>query len=127
MVVYSDRVHANHSVIIRAENKKDAEIGCLIDYPAFNIISVKREYGVNKLTYNQKKIIGRLFKDFTANRYFTVNVWKPYKTSLNKIAYPVTGEINIYFNESVLLNAINNGYYKKGLTNIRAIPLPKNQ
>lgn len=75
---------------------------------------------MQELTAKQKAIHCQLFKDVTANTFFTVNVYQPYTTNDGLRAYPVVGKKNIFFLEDALMTAIYKGKYQKGLSHIVA-------
>lgn len=73
-----------------------------------------------ELTVKQEAIHGQLFKDRTSDKFFTVDIYRPYTTSEGCRAYYIVGSDSCVFTEDVLMTAIYKGSFNKGLTNIIA-------
>ena len=74
-----------------------------------------------ELTAKQQAIQMQLFKDRTTNKYFTVDVYRPYITNGGEVAYYITDTTQAAFTEDALMTAIYTGSFKRGLTNIIAV------
>jgi hypothetical protein len=73
-----------------------------------------------ELTEKQKAIQMTLFKDKNDNKFFTINVYKPYTTNEGLKAYYRTGTDCSVYTENALMTAIYTGKYQKGLVHFIA-------